>query len=215
MPAEDDMTRDDEAKDSSQKMKTLEQKDQVAHELALKKDHEDALKQIGDKSVYSYFVSEHTTKWQALVAVATLITQITLLALFIKASEAKLQDDKTELQFTWLCPRDADVCKNTSDLTYFGWVCFSLLMFANLGTDLIGGAKLIYNSSQARHSFGRRIRCFFGGMGLCLITLLALYVSTVYNKAIATSNTEIIVNSVIVLFVMEFDEANNEYTNRR
>jgi len=52
------------------------------------------------------------------------------------------------------------------------------------------------------------MRHFFGGMGLCLITLLALYVSTVYNKAIATSNTEIIVNSVIVLFVMEFDEWN-------
>jgi len=31
-------------------------------------------------------------------------------------------------------------------------------------------------------------------------------VSTVYNKAIATSNTDIIVNSVIVLFAMDVDE---------
>ncbi len=31
-------------------------------------------------------------------------------------------------------------------------------------------------------------------------------VSTVYNKAIATSDTDIIVNSVIVLFVMDLDE---------
>ncbi len=31
-------------------------------------------------------------------------------------------------------------------------------------------------------------------------------VSTVYNEAIATSNTELIANSVIVLFVMELDE---------
>jgi uncharacterized coiled-coil protein SlyX len=31
-------------------------------------------------------------------------------------------------------------------------------------------------------------------------------VSIIYNKAIATSNTEIIVNSVIVLFVMDMDE---------
>jgi hypothetical protein len=35
---------------------------------------------------------------------------------------------------------------------------------------------------------------------------LHLQVSTVYNKAIATSNTELIANSVIVLFVMELDE---------
>jgi len=41
---------------------------------------------------------------------------------------------------------------------------------------------------------------------LCSVTLFALYVSTVYNSAIATSNTDIIVNSVIVLFVMEMDE---------
>ena len=31
-------------------------------------------------------------------------------------------------------------------------------------------------------------------------------VSTVYNKAIATSNTDIIVNAVVVLFVMDLDE---------
>jgi len=31
-------------------------------------------------------------------------------------------------------------------------------------------------------------------------------VSTIYNRAIATSNTELIVNSVIILFVMELDE---------
>jgi len=39
------------------------------------------------------------------------------------------------------------------------------------------------------------------------VRLLALaQVSTVYNKAIATSNTAIIANSVIVLFIMEIDE---------
>jgi len=37
------------------------------------------------------------------------------------------------------------------------------------------------------------------------LTTLA-QVSTVYNKAIATSDTDIIVNSVIVLFIMEIDE---------
>ncbi|KAK1733567.1 hypothetical protein QTG54_015740 [Skeletonema marinoi] len=44
-------------------------------------------------------------------------------------------------------------------------------------------------------------KCWSARIVLCAV-------STVYNKAIATSNTEIIVNSVIVLFVMEFDEWN-------
>ena len=39
-----------------------------------------------------------------------------------------------------------------------------------------------------------------------IIYFLHPQVSTVYNKAIATSNTEIIVNSVIVLFIMDLDE---------
>ena len=33
-----------------------------------------------------------------------------------------------------------------------------------------------------------------------------IQVSTVYNKAIATSNTDIIINSVVVLFIMDLDE---------
>ena len=39
---------------------------------------------------------------------------------------------------------------------------------------------------------------------LCLFTLAQ--VATVYNKAIATSNTDIIVNSVEILFIMDLDE---------
>eukprot|EP00984_Skeletonema_dohrnii_P014278 scaffold5981_cov146-Skeletonema_dohrnii-CCMP3373.AAC.7 len=129
-----------------------------------------------------------------------------ILVFFILASETNLQDDKIEVRFTWKCPRDSDVCKNNADLDKAGWVIFSVLMTAALAKDLISGSKLIYHSSKVRHSRGSRIRYFIGGMWLCSITLYALYVSTVYNKAIATSNTEIIVNSVIVLFVMDLDE---------
>ena len=40
----------------------------------------------------------------------------------------------------------------------------------------------------------------------CISASIQFQVSTVYNKAIATSNTDIIVNSVIVLFAMDVDE---------
>mmetsp|Transcript_12360 Transcript_12360/g.18402 ORF Transcript_12360/g.18402 Transcript_12360/m.18402 type:complete len:192 (-) Transcript_12360:90-665(-) len=78
-------------------------------------------------------------------------------------------------------------------------------MFAKLGKDFISGCKLIYHSAKITHSFKSRIRYFVGGTCLCSITLFALYVSTVYNKAIATSNTQIILTAVVVLFVTEFD----------
>eukprot|EP00984_Skeletonema_dohrnii_P032138 scaffold25631_cov79-Skeletonema_dohrnii-CCMP3373.AAC.2 len=109
-----------------------------------------ALSRIGKESVYSYFVTEKPVGW--LAASATLGIQVAMLAFFVVASEANLQKDTTDIEFTWKCPRDSDVCDDKADLTDAGWV------------------------------------------------------STVYNNAIATSNTDIIVNSVIVLFIMEIDE---------
>jgi len=167
-------------------------------------DDEYALSEIGKNSVYSYFVTNSNFGW--LAAVATVGIQVGILVIFIIASEANLQDDKTDIKFDWKCPRDTDVCEDKSDLTYAGWFIFFVLMAAFLAKDVISGSKLIYHSARVRHDRHSRIRYFFGGMILCSITLFAFYVSTVYNKAIATSNTELIVNSVIVLFVMELDE---------
>eukprot|EP00984_Skeletonema_dohrnii_P033126 scaffold28633_cov67-Skeletonema_dohrnii-CCMP3373.AAC.3 len=162
-----------------------------------------ALSRIGKESVYSYFVTEEPIGW--LAAFATLGIQIGILAFFVMASEPKLQEDTIDIQFTWKCPRDSDVCDNKADLTKAGWAIFSLLMIAFLAKDIINGCKLIYFSSKVS-ILGARVRYFIAGMGLFSITAFAFYVSTVYNNAIATSNTEIIANSVIVLFIMEIDE---------
>mmetsp|Transcript_15753 Transcript_15753/g.26832 ORF Transcript_15753/g.26832 Transcript_15753/m.26832 type:complete len:401 (+) Transcript_15753:3-1205(+) len=163
-----------------------------------------ALSRIGKDSLYSFFVTDIPYGW--LVAFATLGIQVAILVFFVMASEANLQDDRIDIQFTWQCPRDSDVCRDTADLTDVGWVIFFLLMFAFLAKDGINGCRLLYHSSRVRHPLTSRLRYFIGGMCLCSITLFALYVSTVYNKAIATSNTAIIANSVIVLFIMEIDE---------
>jgi len=112
-----------------------------------------------------------------MTAFATLGIQIGILAFFVMASEAKLQEDTIDIQFTWKCPRDSDVCKDKADLTEAGWFIFSLLMIAFLAKDMINGCKLIYHSSKVWHTIGARIRYFIGGMGLCSITLFALYVS--------------------------------------
>eukprot|EP00985_Skeletonema_marinoi_P008780 scaffold4015_cov200-Skeletonema_marinoi.AAC.11 len=146
-------------------------------EKRLEEDDKYALSRIGNESVYSYFVTDKVLGW--IVAFATLGIQIGLLFVFVVASEANLQDDAIDIQFTWKCPRDSDLCKDTADLAKAGWFIFFMLMIANLAKDMISGSKLIYHSSK---------------------------VSTIYNKAIATSNTEIIVNSVVVLFVMDLDE---------
>ncbi len=134
-----------------------------------------ALSRIGNESVYSYFVTESRVGW--VVAFTTLVVQGVLLMFFVLASMSNLQDDKIDIKFSWKCPRDADVCKDYSDLKVVGWVIFAFLMIAHLAKDFINGSKLMYHSSKVRNSLGSRIRYFIGGVCLCSITLFALYVS--------------------------------------
>ena len=138
-------------------------------------DEKYALKRIGKDSVYSYLVTEKKRGW--LVAFVALGIQVWLLVFFVIASETNLQDDKTDIEFTWQCPRDSDICKDKSDLSSAGWAVFSLLMIAHLAKDMINGSQLIYHSSKVRHPIRSRIRYFISGVCLCSITLFALYVS--------------------------------------
>ena len=144
-------------------------------ETRIKENDMYALSKIGKDSVYSYIVTDKVYGW--FIALATIGIQVGILIFFMNSAEASLQNNSTAVQFTWLCPRDTDVCKDTSNLTDFGWICFSVLMFAKLGKDFISGCKLIYHSAKITHSFKSRIRYFFGGTCLCSITLFALYVS--------------------------------------
>ncbi len=135
-----------------------------------------ALRKIGKDSVYSYIVTNKPLGW--LAAVITLDIQVGILGFFIFASEANLQDDKIDIEFTWKCPRDSEARDNKVDLTKRGWAIFSVLMIAFLAKDFINGSKLLYHSSKSRHSGWKRFRCFIGGMGLFSITAFALYVSS-------------------------------------
>ena len=147
----------------------------MSRERRIEEDDKYALSRIGKNSVYSYFVTDKALGW--VVAFATLGIQVAILIFFVNASEAKLQEDTIDIQFTWKCPRDSDECRNTADLKRIGWFIFSMLLIAHLGKDSINGSKLIYHSSRIRHTLGSRVRYFIGGIGLCSITLFAIYVS--------------------------------------
>jgi hypothetical protein len=142
-----------------------------------RRDDEYALSKIGKNSVYSYFVTDSKFGW--LAALATVVIQIGILAFFIIASEANsnLRNEGKDVEFTWKCPRDKEECKNKKDLDDAGWFIFSVLVTVFLAKDIISGSKLVYHSGKSRHDRYSRIRYFCGGMILCSITLLAVYVS--------------------------------------
>lgn len=126
--------------------------------------------------------------------------------MFAQGSEKDWASDKSDLVYTWKCPRDQAKCTDRGDLDWQGWLAFVILMVVHLLKDVINGGKLIVLSAKERHSRPTRMRHFFGGMLLTTVSSLTFYVSTIYNGAIATNNREIIENSVIILLIFEIDE---------
>merc|ERR1712087_964408 len=83
-------------------------------------------------------------------------------------------------------------------------------MIAHLLKDVINGTKLIVLSGTAQDPTNQKIRFFIGGTFLIIASSFTIYASTTYNWAIATSNTELITNAVIILFITDIDEMVDE-----
>jgi hypothetical protein len=167
-------------------------------------DEKHALYQLGEESVYNFLLSTSWVAWA--LALSTMAIQVFLLFVFVEGAEINLHDDSTDLVYSFKCPRDREECYDTSDLTIKGWISFVLLMAAHMSKDIINGVKLIVFSAKERHQFRSRLRFFVGGTLLTTGTCFTVFVSTIYNMAIATSDTEIIINSVVILFICDVDE---------
>ena len=65
---------------------------------------------------------------------------------------------------------------------------------------------MIVLSSNIIHPLHKRARFFFGGIVLIGLSIFVLFASSIYNMRIATSDTELIANAVIVLFCTDLNE---------
>ena len=71
---------------------------------------------------------------------------------------------------------------------------------------MVNGSKLVILSGKARSPSHLRVKYFIGGLCLILASSFIMFASTVYNMAIATSNTDLVANAVIILFIVDIDE---------
>jgi len=91
--------------------------------------------------------------------------------------------------------------------TWQGWIVFGILMAMHLLKDIIQGLKLIMlAASRAIHSWNKKFRFVLGAVTLILPAMFTLFASIIYNNAIATTDTELIANAVIILFITDLDE---------
>jgi len=71
---------------------------------------------------------------------------------------------------------------------------------------VINGTKLVILSGRGASPFRTRIKFLIGGFSLIAASSFTVFASTVYNQAIATTNTDLVANAVIILFIADIDE---------
>jgi len=183
-------------------MRTL--RGRLSRRALTSRDKKYALSTVGTDSVYSFFLSTSLPAW--IIVFLVLGLQIWMLFEFIRASELDFSDDTSEFVYAWKCPRNSEICLKESDEDWKGWVIFAIVMLSHQLSDFLSGIKLLILAGKQRNSRNKKLRRFIGGSSLCFISALTVYASTVYNIAIARSNPDIIVNSIIILFITDIDE---------
>lgn len=146
-----------------------------------------SLENIGERSVYQFFLGK--SKWGWFIVIATIGAQIWILSVFVEGSKRDPSDQEADMVYTWQCTRDNETCFDSNDLNWRGWLGFTIMMLVHLLKDLISGMKLIKHSVKLRHGLNAQIRLFIGGTLMSFITVFSTYVSIIYNMAIATSKS--------------------------
>ena len=150
-----------------------------------------------DDSVYCLILSKNLKAW--FIYACTLLLQTGIFVMFLIASSFNFEE--TDWRYTFRCLSNEETCEDTSSTTLTGWVFFGIVVVAFLAVDFVLGYHQITLSIQRSCP-----QLFFSGMGMLYITTLALFTSVAYNYALASSNTDLIVNAVILLFVNDMDE---------
>lgn len=175
-----------------------------AERSKIDEDKEFAWNTIGADSVYCFFLS---TSWRAwIISFVVIFVQAFILYIFVGSAEMDFSDNISDFKYSWICPRNSLDCSNTADLDWRGWFIFAMVMIAFLFNDFFNGLQLLWLCTKQRHYRLRGVRYFFGGLVLVLMASYTFYVTYVYNRAIARSNTEIATNCVIILYLTDLDE---------
>ncbi|KAL7544225.1 hypothetical protein ACHAWF_007605 [Thalassiosira exigua] len=172
--------------------------------LLADKDKVYALDTVGKDSVYSWFLSTSLFAWS--IALTITAVQVALLIVFIFSARMIFSDSTSDFQYSWKCPRNSMECVDGADDSWIGWTMFAVLMLSHMLKDIVSGIRLLVLSGKRRHRRNDRIRFFVGGLILFFVSSFTIFATTVYNLAIARSNTDIIANAVVILFVIEMDE---------
>lgn len=147
-------------------------------------------------SVYCFGFSSSRRARATYATIATI--QAIMFVAFLQASDGK--NENSDWEFTIRCLSDSLMCEDEKS-TSAGWYYLTFLIAMYLGSDIIDSILQI-RKAIALWDFD----LFCNGILLNLLTLFATTTSITYNKALAETSTQMIVNAVILLFINDLDE---------
>lgn len=159
---------------------------------------------FGERSVFKFFVAHDRKAW--LIALTSAVFQMMTLLIFLPAANIKRKI--TDGVFTLSCPVHSMSCVDGKTTSWYGYFLYGTILVVWLLADVMGSFKLIACSFKREDP-----DTCFGGTIVFFLKCATAIVSAVYALAISTSNTEMIVNAVILLFVTDLDEKTHTFLN--
>lgn len=159
-------------------------------------DDRDPLSIYSDGSVYSFIFSNDSVAFN--IYGATVVIQILILTLYLQASDFI---DDSDYIYSFQCLGNSIECVQERSSRVHGPILFVVITFLFLGHDFVMATLQIRKSAYLLDK-----RLFISGFIFFFITAYTFLVSFRYNTALLETNTDMIANTMILLFVNELDE---------
>jgi len=161
-------------------------------------DDRDPLLIYKDDSIYSFTFLPYSEVAAHAINMIVTIFQIWMFFTFILASDPNYP--QSDWEFTIQCKENSLMCQQET-VGVPGWFLTILLILIHIGVDVINGLLQIRKAIDLSD-----MKLLMSGFRVVTLALLALATSIFYNLAIAETSTDMVVNSVILLFINDLDE---------
>ena len=129
----------------------------------------------------------------------SICVQFALFIVYQLATELNKED--TDWQFTYQCPDNSIECINLKKVNKFGWAMFSIVIICFASPDVVMSLKQL-----ERGIVDKEPVLIISGLVLLVLMITAINISYIYNRALAENNTDLILNAVILIFIIQLDD---------
>ena len=129
----------------------------------------------------------------------SMLVQFALFFVYILAT--KTNDERSDLNQTFRCPDNRIDCEDLRKTNAYGWALFGVVVICSLGRDLLMSLRQMEQGVRKRDS-----KLVISGLVLLILSVVALFSSFIYNRALAEKNTDLILNAVVLIFIMDLDD---------